>query len=359
MVNLSKNKRIQSFDIARTFAIMCVVLCHSVETAYSNINYTRLSNISQILRIVFFTVGRLGVPIFLFLTGALTLKKQIENDEDVNTFYKKNLLPLFITIEIWNVLYNMFLVIMNQQFNVINFLKDILFLKKVNLPNMWYMPMILGMYLAIPFIAKIVKTFTLKTIKTPMVLVFISSVLLPSINILLSGLKLEQCKIILNFSFLGGVYGLYILLGHYINKGLLKKCSNIFLIITIIICFIVTCIFQYLMYEMEVEYNVWYDFITLFACSICVFELFIRIKDRSDKNNFIKMTEYISKISLGLFFVHIIFLEILVKFTERVAINNPIESIILFILATICSIVFVYITSKIKFVKEKVFLIKD
>ena len=103
MVNLSKNNRIQSFDIARTFAIMCVVLCHSVETAYSNINYTQLSNISQIFRIVFFTVGRLGVPIFLFLTGALTLKKQIENDEEmlstrIRELYKNGTTSTFNTL---------------------------------------------------------------------------------------------------------------------------------------------------------------------------------------------------------------------------------------------------------------------
>lgn len=72
---LKTSKRIQSYDMARTFAILCVVLCHSVEFAYSNINYMNLSEISQVFRIIFFTVGRLGVPIFLFLTGALTLKK--------------------------------------------------------------------------------------------------------------------------------------------------------------------------------------------------------------------------------------------------------------------------------------------
>ena len=69
-------ERIQKFDIARTFAILCVVLCHSVEAAYSNVAYKQLSNISQIFRIVFFTLGRLGVPIFLFLTGALILKSK-------------------------------------------------------------------------------------------------------------------------------------------------------------------------------------------------------------------------------------------------------------------------------------------
>lgn len=82
--------------------------------AYVNIPYLYLGKASQIFRITFFTIGRLGVPIFLFLTGALTLKKQIDTDEDVLKFYKKNLIPLLITIEIWNVFYNLFSLIMNK-----------------------------------------------------------------------------------------------------------------------------------------------------------------------------------------------------------------------------------------------------
>lgn len=162
-----------------------------------------LSEISQIFRIIFFTIGRLGVPIFLFLTGALTLKKQIDTDEDVLKFYKKNLLPLFITVEIWNVLYNIFLSTLNKSFEFRILIDNILFLKQVNLPNMWYMPMILGMYIAIPFIAKLVKTFTLKTIKIPMIIVFISCILFPSINIILNIFEMDGYKMILDLNFLG------------------------------------------------------------------------------------------------------------------------------------------------------------
>lgn len=352
-------ERIQKFDIARTLAILCVLICHSGDIAYPNTIYVQLSNISQIFRIVLLTVGRLGVPIFLFLTGALILKKQIEKDEDVNQFYKRNLLPLLITIEIWNVIYNIFLVFINKQFNIGIFLKDILFLKQVNMPNMWYMPMILGMYIAIPFIARIVKIFTLKTIKIPMLIVFIVLILLPSANILLNILKMEEYKVILDVGFLGGVYGLYILLGYYINNGLLKKYNNIFLQILAGISFIVTVVFQYITGEIGEIYYVWYDFVTLFICSICIFELLTRVKDKDSKNILIKLTKYVSKISLGIFFVHEIFLNIFVKYTEKLNINNPIESLILFILSTVCSIIFIYVTSKIKLIKERVFLIKN
>lgn len=162
-----------------------------------------LSEISQVFRIIFFTVGRLGVPIFLFLTGALTLKKQIDIDEDVLKFYKKNLLPLFITIEIWNVLYNLFNWLITGKFSIEMLLKNIFFLEEVHMSNMWYMPMILGMYIAIPFIAKLVKIFSLKTIKIPMIIVFISCILFPSINIILNIFRVNGYKMILNLNFLG------------------------------------------------------------------------------------------------------------------------------------------------------------
>lgn len=354
MQNTISKERMQNLDIARTFAIFCVVICHCIETAYTNIQYIQLSNISQIFRIIFFTIGRLGVPIFLFLTGALILKKQIENDEDVNEFYKRNLLPLFLTIEIWNIIYNIFLAIMNQKFNIRDLFKDILFFKQVDLPNMWYMPMILGMYIVIPFVAKIVKTFSLKTLKIPIIFTSIVSVFLPSINVILYYLGMNQYKVIIDVSFLGGIYGLYILIGYYIKDGLLKKYNSV----SIFIIFIITCIFQYFTYKTELGYNVWYDFITLFISSVCIFELFTRIPNKENENILIKITKYISKISLGIFFLHEIFLNIFVRYTSKLDYSNPLESMILFLLSIVCSIVFIYLSSKVKFIREKIFLIK-
>ena len=353
-----EKKRIQSFDIARTFAIICVVLCHSVEEAYSNIQGINLSQVSQIFRIIFFTIGRLGVPIFLFLTGALTLKKQIENDEDVLEFYKKNLIPLFITIEIWNVIYNIFNYFLYKNFSIKVMIKNILFIEQVDMANMWYMPMILGMYIAIPFLAKILKVFSIKVIKIPMLIVSFVSLLLPSLNCVLNILGLKNYSIIIDMSFLGGIYGLYIVLGYYLSKGLMEKVNNKLLILFSIISFIITCIVQYWAYSNNYYYNVWYNFIFLFMSTLCLFELFRRIKNSDKENCFVKITQYISRISLGIFFMHEIILKILVKCIEIFELKNPIETIILFILTSILSTMFIKITSKIKIIKEKIFLIK-
>lgn len=95
----NNKRRLEYLDIARTFAIISVVLCHAVELVYQMKlkGLTILRFQSQLFRLISFTFGRLGVPIFLFITGTLILNKKIGNDESCKKFYIKNLLPLLIT----------------------------------------------------------------------------------------------------------------------------------------------------------------------------------------------------------------------------------------------------------------------
>lgn len=90
-----KDKRIVYLDIARTLAIILVIFCHAVETIYKmNIFEWNSINIwSKIFKTAAFTVGRLGVPIFLFISGQLLLRKNIETGEDCLKFYKKICYP--------------------------------------------------------------------------------------------------------------------------------------------------------------------------------------------------------------------------------------------------------------------------
>ena len=97
------SNRIVKLDMARTFAILCVVLCHCSEMIYTqqSVKVAELGISSRIFMFGTFTIGRLGVPIFLYLSGILLLKKTIDSDEDIFKFYKNNLFPLFVVNEIW------------------------------------------------------------------------------------------------------------------------------------------------------------------------------------------------------------------------------------------------------------------
>ena len=135
---VEKKNRIIYLDIARTLAIFLVVLCHATEGIYkmSLEEWSVLSIQSKIFRTSLFTLGRLGVPLFLFISGKLVLSKKIENTEDCLNFYKKNLIPLLLATEIWIVIYNIFNSIYYLKlidFNML--LQNMLFLNKVIFPN--------------------------------------------------------------------------------------------------------------------------------------------------------------------------------------------------------------------------------
>ena len=137
---MEKSKRILELDIARSFAIVFVVLCHSLESIYS-LKIDNMENLPMMIKIFVFTVftiGRMGVPLFLFISGYLLLGKTY-NSEICLQFWKKNMFNLLLTTEIWIVFYHIFMLcVYNQPFSKTEFLLNIMMIKNVNMPHMWY-----------------------------------------------------------------------------------------------------------------------------------------------------------------------------------------------------------------------------
>ena len=355
-------KRIDYLDIARAFAIISVVLCHAVEFIY-NVNlegWLNLSVKSQIFRTIGFTVGRLGVPIFLLISGYLLLNRKYDNDDDVRNFYKKNLIPLILTTEIWIIIYNIFIVIYyNQKFDIYILIKEMFFVETVPLMNMWYMPMIIGIYIAIPYLSKIVHSFSLKSLKIPMTIVFVLTFILPTINIVLKTFKLEQYKNFLDINFLGGIYGIYIISGYFISNGIMKDIKTINITLISVIFFVLSCVIQIFEYNNNIEYNIWYNSPLLYLCTLNLFELFTRINTGKISNKIKKEATYISKVSLAIYFIHIIVEMILNKYIKLIRVSNSSRFLILFGISFIITFLIIWLFSKIKIIKTKVLLIKE
>ena len=157
MTNLSySHKKYFTPDLLRALAILCVILVHTTERIYQ-FNLEEMVHYSlqrKSFALTLFTIGRMGVPIFLFLTGYLLLSRNYDK-EYTAVFYKRNFIGLLITVEIWIILYNIF----NSWFYQIPFsmnelLRNMFFLKATNMSHMWYIPVILGIYLFIPFVSQ-------------------------------------------------------------------------------------------------------------------------------------------------------------------------------------------------------------
>ena len=342
-----KQNRVVWLDIARSFAIIMVVLCHAAESVCQmNIEmWDSLSIGYRLYRITGFTLGRLGVPFFLFLSGYLVLNKKIETEQDIKDFYRHKFVPLLLSVEIWNVFYFLFEIFFwNKDVNLIYFGKQLLFLQKSGLSHMWYMPMILGLYLAVPFLSMLVRKVSFKVAWIPMLAVVLNTVLLPSLTVFIRLFQPDfgGMSTIMDLGFLGTVYGVYLLLGFYLyRKPLMEKWNGILLAILSVVLLVFTIGVQYVSYQRGIGYNVWYNFIPLFMCAILLFELFRRMETVSWKDGFVKFCNFISQISLGIYFLHkpIQFMLMRLEFVQdmnRVGLSVSIFIVSLFISCLIC-----------------------
>ena len=90
-------------------------------------------------------------------------------------------------------------------------------------------------------------------------------------------------------------------------------------------------------------------------CKLNITEL----PDEKIPDKIMRIFTYISKISLALFFMHIIVQKLLMLYMPKFDISNSIKTLILFVVSFGISVLIIFIGSKIKIIKNKLFLIKD
>ncbi len=305
-------KRYLNLDLARTIAVILIISNHVLSAIYVNqTNYAGWlsSNLfEKIFILVSYILSRLGVPLFLFITGALILEKEFNTKEDIKKFYKKNLLPLVLCVCSWNIIYYFFVLCVDPTFHFS--LKDliyrVLFMESSVMPHMWYMPMIIGMYIFLPFVSIIVKKFKLKDLLFPLLVVTVASFLLPNLKVFLTffGYSATNIQSILDLHFGGGVYGIYIILGYYLYRNqILEKIKSRYLWLIFIFSCLFSCCYQMIGYMSSKPNIVYYDFFGILIAGICLFELIRRFHQFSkDKLN--KTITYLSRNALALYFVH-------------------------------------------------------
>lgn len=138
--------RIYWIDIVKFIAVLFVILAHFVWIA------EQVAEINSDLSNEFLTVNRiiatLGVPLFMQVSGSLLLEKDFRTKTDIFAFYKRGLLPLFVTAEIWIVIYCL---VTNRHFSFKEILLCMTFVHKPEV-HLWYVRLIVIYYLLIPFL---------------------------------------------------------------------------------------------------------------------------------------------------------------------------------------------------------------
>lgn len=351
------NTRIKWIDLTRVLAIMAVLLCHCSQGIYGQFNTELMSSVSlfsKIFAYTTFSLGRIGVPLFLMISGYLLLDRTYDNEKTMN-FWSENCKHLIICTIIWCAIYQAFLIIvMHDNMNLVTIISGIIFLSELNINHIWYMPMIIGMYILIPFVSTALRQYDLKVIVKPVTFFSIIIFLCPFLIYILNLCGIHDLQVTISLGFSGGVYGIYLVLGYIIKKGYFKKIKSNHLICLFIISLVIIVLIQLYSYKYQLNFKLWYDSPFILLASITLFELISRMKEI----NFYDIIKLLSKYSFSVFLVHNFFRLPLIPYFAKLPFNYPIKLILLTFTVMIASYILSIAISKIPKIGKYVLYIK-
>ena len=368
-----KSNRQLYLDVARCIAIISITFNHAVNRSFDNYGnqmaeFLSIPIASSVLKAVITVFSRIGVPLFLMISGALILTKTIENAADIKRFYKKNLLSLLITTEIWYVLFFWFIVLVLPQNQVLEtqgfggalwgMVQTMLFQNQLTFDSMWYMPMILCLYTTIPFVIIVINKLrpSYGVMLLPAGIVAVNNIILPAINAFLQMQGQPTFSSVLQEAHLVSILYLYILGGYFISQGALAKLKDWLVAVIAGGSFLLCCGYQLYCYAQPMNYLVKDVFPLIYVSAGFLFELL-----RRKAHHFSKLSRpvtYLSRISFGIYFMHIIVLNLLTTFMDFSAWSQPLKMLFLEVATVGGSILIIAPLSKIKVLRKYLFLIK-
>lgn len=338
--------RIQVIDYVRAAAICCVVLCHATEGIY-DLKLEQINEISASSRVfcfVCFTIGRLGVPLFLMITGSLLLGRQYDKNS-IRSFWRDKWFHLLVCTLFWFTVYDILIHFgKHVDIDIWQYSADLMFMHKVDLGHVWYLPMILGIYILIPFVSNVLMQFELRVFCFPILIFSFYSFAVPLIGVINQVIH-PDLVISRQFSlgFSGGEYGLYLIYGYLVKKGIFKKVKSIHLLIISMVALGGTVALQIWSYRCGVGYNVWYDCLLLLIGSVCLYELGSRMHSTYGYS----VVKCIADYSFPIYLTHIIIRGLFKSRIRALPIMLPIKVLVLWIICMVMSLLLSILISRI------------
>lgn len=350
------SKRVSFLDNIRAFAISIVVLCHSVEFVFIGDPMVEASQTVIAVCVFLHDIARIGVPLFLFLSGYLLLDKEYNSEKDVFKFWKTKLLPLVVTWLVWIVIFYSFKCWHdNLQFSI----KDLLFLlfmrDRTLLPHDWYMYMLIGMYCIYPFISMFLKKFSMKMIAIALGFIYVFGMVLPTI-VSVTGKNVAVFTLvysnIINYS---SFYILYIVLGYCLKKYEKLKFNLPINLVGFIVTMAITMLCGFYRRSIGQSCYIWYEFPVLPFTAVFLFNLLRNIKLPSLLE---KINVRFSVCSFGIYLLHVPVQMVMSKVLDFSMFSPFVSLTIKFVGGLIISYIIVEIFSRIKYLNNILFLIK-
>ncbi len=135
------------FDYLRVAASFAVVLLH---VAGQNWSSTDINTFEWSVFNIYDGSVRWGVPVFVMISGALFLNKTL----DLKVIFRKYILKMIVVFLFWSTLFALWDYYIIGSITTINSLIKRIIVGRLHL---WFIPMIIGMYMIIPFLNRIIR----------------------------------------------------------------------------------------------------------------------------------------------------------------------------------------------------------
>lgn len=338
--NINK-KEIIYLDILKIFACFMVIINH---TNGFILEYKTFANTT--FYCIMFSICKVAVPLFLMITGALVLSK--------NYSYKKVLKCIFrVFIPTFFLSFAFYIDDIGiHNINIFEFLKMIL--NKPYIQPYWYIYALIGIYIVLPFIQKMVKKFTDKDY-----IVFISMFLImPTfIDFLKIYLKVN-ISYNLHLAFFPIIISI-VICGDYISKiKLSKKILSTFIFI-FIVAYVIMLLSMYLPYlnKGEISYILgsWNSFPVVLMSTSLFYIIRYFFENKKYSKRLINIITMIASTTFGIYLIHTAIHYKLYKLSiiQKIFNFNGIVAITIldFLVFIVCMII-IYVLKKIPFVKQ-------
>jgi surface polysaccharide O-acyltransferase-like enzyme len=286
LVQTQKESTLPWVDFVRFIGSFLVVLAHLQ-------NWGQGAKWAQDL---YYTISRVGVPLFFLISGYLLLSKQ----EDIWTFFKKRATRIIIPFLVWSIIYD---VQNSQAFESGVTLEGILrmFIRIIRGPregHLWFFYSLIGLYLITPILRVFISKASNSDILYYIALWFLVAPLLFIVE------EFTPIKNGFEIHYAGGYVG-YFLLGYYLGRLDLKPplfWSALGLYITGLLFTFVVFYFNLPPQHNELVFRS-YPSLNIVLMSLAAFIL-IKVWGERISPQFARFSQEVGKASFGIYLVH-------------------------------------------------------
>lgn len=347
--HLNSNRKYY-IDILRIISSFAVILIHTPSDFLTDGNIKSFS-FDWYSLISLDIICHFAVPVFFMISGCLFLDSSYKLN--IKKLYSKNILHLFTALIFWVLVYSTFKFVFGDYDNIFPVILD-----EGSYFHLWYIPVCIIIYILVPVIKKIAEDE--KVLKYLLAFIIITQSILTTAMVIESNftsyLSENYLSLIYNRFRISSdifIYVGYFLFGYYLTKKELSKKSRIILYVSAIISTILTVVLTVQCAILDKHINTFMDYkcFNILILATAIFVLFKELfKEKSFSPKMCEILKYLSKISFGIYLVHLLVIKLLIRISPLPI--NFLSSIIISIATFIISVIISALLKKIPIINK-------